>query len=264
LTVTGSSVNGPTYNGLTLTSNATGFSVAGGTTSKNLTVDNNLTLTGTDGSTLNVATGGTLGTEAFANIPAIGFYEPQGYSASNTIGMAGCSTTYICVSAMVPNQVNISFNYVAFALSTLDSSASHYYDVGIAGPCAPNTASCPIIFDVGSASGTSAGSWNSNTSFNISVPCLSTTTCTLLLTPPPPGQYYYFVYAGTINTAHIQAGQISMYFPVNGATSTTASGITGTGQTLGSSASTTALGTVEIPAASYASAANGGALTLHY
>lgn len=51
---------------LTLTANTTGFSIAGGTTSKTLTVDNNLTLAGTDGSTLNIGGGGTLASGAFA------------------------------------------------------------------------------------------------------------------------------------------------------------------------------------------------------
>ena len=51
---------------LTQTALATGFSIAGGTTSKTLTVSNTLTLAGTDGSTLNIGTGGTLGTGAFA------------------------------------------------------------------------------------------------------------------------------------------------------------------------------------------------------
>lgn len=54
-----------TYNALTLTANAVGFQVAGGTTSKTLAVSNNLTLAGTDGSTLNVGAGGTLGSAAF-------------------------------------------------------------------------------------------------------------------------------------------------------------------------------------------------------
>ena len=39
-------------NGLTLTANATGFSIAGGTTSKTLTISNSLTLAGTDGTTM--------------------------------------------------------------------------------------------------------------------------------------------------------------------------------------------------------------------
>lgn len=65
---------GKTYNGLTLTANATGFSIAGGTTAKTLSVSNNLTLAGTDGATLNIGGGGTLGTAAFTNSTA---YAPS-------------------------------------------------------------------------------------------------------------------------------------------------------------------------------------------
>ena len=45
-------LTGKTYNGLSLTSNATGFSIAGGTTSKTLTASNSLTLAGTDSTTI--------------------------------------------------------------------------------------------------------------------------------------------------------------------------------------------------------------------
>jgi len=48
LTLSLGAITPSTVNGLTLTSNATGFSVAGGTTSKSLTVSNSLTLAGTD------------------------------------------------------------------------------------------------------------------------------------------------------------------------------------------------------------------------
>ncbi len=43
-------------NGLTLTANATGFGIAGGTTAKTLTVSNTLTLAGTDGTTMTFPT----------------------------------------------------------------------------------------------------------------------------------------------------------------------------------------------------------------
>jgi len=43
-------------NGLSLTANATGFSIAGGTTSKTLTMSNTLTLAGTDGTTMTFPT----------------------------------------------------------------------------------------------------------------------------------------------------------------------------------------------------------------
>jgi hypothetical protein len=63
-----SALTGKTYNGLTLTAGTAGFTVAGGTTSKTLNVINSLTLSGTDGSTLNIGSGGTLGTGAYATI----------------------------------------------------------------------------------------------------------------------------------------------------------------------------------------------------
>jgi hypothetical protein len=66
-------------NGLTLTALTTGFTVAGGTTSKTLTVNNTLGLSGTDSSTLNIGTGGTLGTfayQSYAAPPAIGGTTP--------------------------------------------------------------------------------------------------------------------------------------------------------------------------------------------
>jgi hypothetical protein len=66
-----SALTGKTYNGVSPTANATGFSVAGGTTSKTLTVSNTLSLSGTDGATLNIGGGGTLGSAAYtAALPA--------------------------------------------------------------------------------------------------------------------------------------------------------------------------------------------------
>ena len=53
-------LTGKTYNGLTLTAAATGFTIAGGTTSKTLTVSNTLTLTGTDASSIAFGAGGTV------------------------------------------------------------------------------------------------------------------------------------------------------------------------------------------------------------
>jgi hypothetical protein len=48
-----------------LTSLATGFSISSGTTSKTLTVNNSISLSGTDNSTLNIGGGGTLGSAAY-------------------------------------------------------------------------------------------------------------------------------------------------------------------------------------------------------
>lgn len=64
ITLTLGAITPTTVNGLTFTSASTGFTVAGGTTSKTLTVANTLTLAGTDGATLNIGAGGTLGSLA--------------------------------------------------------------------------------------------------------------------------------------------------------------------------------------------------------
>ena len=54
-------------NGVSLTAKPVGFQITGGTTAKTLTVNNSLTLSGTDGATLNIGAGGTLGTAAFTS-----------------------------------------------------------------------------------------------------------------------------------------------------------------------------------------------------
>jgi hypothetical protein len=104
-----------TFNGLTLTAGATGFTIAGGTTSKTLTVSNTLTLAGTDGSTLNIGAGGTLGSAAFTASTA---YEPAittlsiakggtNGSATPTAGAVavGTGTAYAFTSAGTSGQV---------------------------------------------------------------------------------------------------------------------------------------------------------------
>jgi hypothetical protein len=95
-----------TYDGLTNTANATGFSIAGGTTSKTLTVNNTLALSGTDSSTLNIGTGGTLATSAFtdttnaSNIASGTLAVTRGGTGTNTaftpgsIVFAGTSGVY--------------------------------------------------------------------------------------------------------------------------------------------------------------------------
>ena len=82
-------LTGKTYNGLTLTAAATGFTLAGGTTSKTLTVSNTLTLAGTDTSTLNIGAGGTLGSAAFT---ASTDYEPAITTLSVSKGGTGVGT----------------------------------------------------------------------------------------------------------------------------------------------------------------------------
>lgn len=81
-------LTGKTYNSLTLTAAYTGFTVAGGTSSKTLTVSNTLTLSGTDTAALNIGAGGTLGSAAFTATTA---YAPS--TGSTSIVTLGTITT---------------------------------------------------------------------------------------------------------------------------------------------------------------------------
>lgn len=83
-----SAFTGKTYNGLTLTANATGFQIAGGTTAKTLAVSNNLTLAGTDGSTLNIGSGGTLGSAAYTSSAG---YQPVDADLTAIASLSGTS-----------------------------------------------------------------------------------------------------------------------------------------------------------------------------
>jgi len=72
-------LTGKTYNGLTVSTSSGTLTI---TNAKTLSISNTLTFSGTDGSTLNIGTGGTLGTAAYTNTTA---YTASGASIS-TLG----------------------------------------------------------------------------------------------------------------------------------------------------------------------------------
>lgn len=99
-------LTGKTIDGVTLAAQATGFTVAGGTTSKTLTVNNTLVLAGTDGSTLNIGGGGTLGTGAYAtiaNYATLASPTFTGVPAAPTAAV-NTNTTQIATTAYVMGQ----------------------------------------------------------------------------------------------------------------------------------------------------------------
>jgi hypothetical protein len=69
------------YNGLGLTANASGFSIAGGTTAKTLTVANTMTLAGTDGATYALGSLAPLASPAFTGSATAGGFFPQSRAA---------------------------------------------------------------------------------------------------------------------------------------------------------------------------------------
>lgn len=91
LTLTLGAITPTSVNGLTLAALATGFTLAGGTTSKTLQVNKTITLDASaDSLTLNIGPGGTLGTAAFtaatAYEPALGNPGTNGWVLSSTTG----------------------------------------------------------------------------------------------------------------------------------------------------------------------------------
>ncbi|MBV5281080.1 MAG: hypothetical protein JZU53_01465 [Paludibacter sp.] len=77
LTIGLGAITPSSVNGLTLSAQTTGFTVAGGsTTSKTLKINNSLILSGNDNSTLNIGAGGTLGTNAYTSTAYAPAFSP--------------------------------------------------------------------------------------------------------------------------------------------------------------------------------------------
>jgi hypothetical protein len=141
-----STLTGKTYNGLSLTALTTGFSVAGGSVaSKTLTINNTLTLAGTDSSTLDIGSGGTLGTGAFATISnyarkdTANAFTVGGHTIANqdvsTVGLTikpFTSGTYSQVwQSATPSTVSTVGANGAFAIATFGGTYGSNYGLSV-------------------------------------------------------------------------------------------------------------------------------------
>jgi hypothetical protein len=104
---------------------------------KTFTASNTLTLTGTDGSTLNIGTGGTLGTDAFA---------------SRVIKF--CGTTSTCAASDVSITIKGNYGSVALSGSTATVAALGPYTSASSFVCTGVDASSPIAVKIANASPT--------------------------------------------------------------------------------------------------------------
>lgn len=130
-------------NGLTLSSSTGVLTIVNG---KTLTVSNTLTFTGTDGSTLNVGTGGTLGTAAYQNTGTSG----------HTLPFLDGSNTW---SAVQTHSANIEFT--TYATAKIRVPGGTYGDF-TAGPTSDGT---NIWFGVGTGNYTLTGVENIGVGF---------------------------------------------------------------------------------------------------
>lgn len=112
ITLTLGAITPTSVNGLTITANGTNtLNIAAG---KTLVISNNLTFSGTDGSTLAIGTGGTLGTGAYATIAN---YAPVG------------QTFYIGTTQVAINRASAALTLAGITLTspTFDTSATGSY-----------------------------------------------------------------------------------------------------------------------------------------
>ncbi len=107
-----------TYNGLTVNSTTGTLAVTNG---KVLTASSTLTFTGTDGSTLNVGTGGTLGTAAYTAATA---YLPSGVQITNSLsGDVSLSNTGSYFTGPSVAQGSTGTWWCSGAVAVLDTAA---------------------------------------------------------------------------------------------------------------------------------------------
>jgi hypothetical protein len=117
LTIGLGAITPTSVNGLTFSALGTGFTVAGGTTSKTLTVSNTLGFSGTDGSTLNIGSGGTLGSNAFSSTA----YAPL---ASPTFTGTVTIPTPFTLGAVSMTSTGTQLNYLNAASGTTGTTSS--------------------------------------------------------------------------------------------------------------------------------------------
>jgi hypothetical protein len=151
----------------------------------------------------------------------------QIYGIGGSIAFNGATET-IAVNSFSGIDTQQSFADIAFRIATDDATTTDLYSIGIAGPCAPNTASCPVLCSTTAQDFTTAVQYN-----------LACSTGTM--TVPTSGQYYYIVTASGAGTAAKLSSNNDSYCMVSGNSSTAATA----GQIPAN---------VEIPAATAASA----------
>jgi len=134
---------------LTLTALSTGFSIAGGTTSKTLTVSNTITLAGTDSSTLNIGAGGTLASGAFSAAASSATPSSEGilYGRTNISMYGDTALGYAAGQAQTPGA---TFDNTFIGQSAGADLQTGSYNVFLGSGAGMTTGMSPIALNSGS------------------------------------------------------------------------------------------------------------------
>jgi hypothetical protein len=147
----------------------------------------------------NVA-GGSCGTG-----PTLYLWQPFPNASVSNLSLR---TNGVSVSAIpVIAAGTVSFSYVDISVATADTTSTDLYSVGIYGPCAPNSASCPAVVTTKAQALTTSG-------FVEFGPSQINQTTPITLTPPPSGQYYYIAWTGNATTALLDSPNGRSFSPV--------------------------------------------------
>ena len=113
-----------TINGLTPTALTAGFSVAGGTSSKTLTLNNTIGLSGTDNSTLNIGSGGILGNNAFSSTAYAPIASPTFTGTVTIPSPFSVGSTSITTTGAQLNYLNTAYGTTGTGYLVYSSSPS--------------------------------------------------------------------------------------------------------------------------------------------
>jgi len=119
-------------------------------------------------------------------------------------GQAFSSNTVKVWGVVIP--YGVAFSHIDYDVSTLDSSTSDNYDIGLYGPCAVNASSCPLVTHIGAQNLTSTGYKQQ-----------SVTSATL-----QPGLYWIAI-TGNAATAQVATTSVSEWTACPSSNSTTTS-----------------------------------------
>lgn len=201
---------------VTITSNGSDtitYATSGAQTSYTLASGNSAGLTAQSGNWLLTPNPATSGSQAPTSNAQ--WTLSAGSPGQGNFGVGSVNGIFLFAIPAGP-YVTQNVSNLTFIVATADATSSHYYDIGIYGPCAPGASSCPLVVDLGS------GSQGVNLPSTGVITLPITQTKPTAIPSPAAGQWYYIAMTGNATTAQFDSSG-HVLIPVTNGQSTTAS-----------------------------------------